>query len=297
MFRRVRGALLAAVVVLGVAGLGGDFAVHVATRIAVFGIAAIGLDLVVGWCGQVSLGHAAFMGLGAYTHALCLQADLPAPVGLLAAVGVGGLFGVGLGLPALRLFGPYLAVASLAFGALCEQIWVRAELTGGRMGLPVAGWGLPFGERGQLVLYALIAGLVAIFAHRVLRGPRGQALLALRDAPAAAPALGVDPVRTRVTAFAASAALTGLAGGLSVGLTDTLHPDQFSLSTSLELLVMVVVGGAASVRGALLGAAGLSILLATLGGLGALQTAALGALLLLTVLAAPRGLGRWVPAP
>ncbi len=277
-----------------VALFGGDFAIYVATRICIFAIAAIGLDLISGWTGRISLGHAAFMGLGAYTQVLALGADLPLPLTLAGAVLVAALFGVVLSLATLRLLGPYFAVATLAFQVIITQGLISAApITGGHMGLSV-----PSHDAGRLALYGCftLAAVVATGAQYLLKGGCGRALVALRDQPQAAQASGIDLGRTQVAVLAASAGLCGLAGALLSGLSDSIHPEQFAFMTSLELLIMVVLGGSGSVRGAVLGALLIGLLNATLGQFAELQGALLGGLLLLSVLFMPRGLIRLRPA-
>jgi len=290
-----RGLGLAAALGLAVLLFGSDYAVHVASRICVFAIAAIGLDLVSGWLGQISLGHAAFMGIGAYVEVIAMRWGLPSVfallAGLVAASGAGAL----LALPATRLFGPHIAIATLGFQVGIEQLWARSTgLSGGRMGLPteLVQQALPLPQRGLFVLCWVACVAVALCVHWGLNAGAARDLVALRDEPVAAEAAGLSPLRTRALTYAASGLICGLAGTLFVGLTDSLHPEQFGLSTSLELLVMVMVGGAASVRGAVLGAGLVVLLGALLGSLAELQTAAIGGLLLVTLLFWPQGLSR-----
>lgn len=286
------GLVLATCAVLVVVGLGGDYAVHVATRICAFGTAAIALDLSVGWLGRISLGHAAFLGLGAFGYAISARAGLPAPLALIAAVGLAGLAGLLLGIPALRLSGPSFAAASLAFGVAVEQLLLRSPLTGGRVGLPTSDLAPWLRGRVGLVMCFSALAVALRLSKRLLQARPGHVLRAVRDEPTAAMALGIDVRRARLGAFALSGGLAGLAGVLCIGLTDSLHGSQFNTSTSLELLVMVVVGGAGSITGAALGAALVVTLGAALGGLGGAQAAVFGAFLLVAALLRPQGLVR-----
>lgn len=278
-----------AVVVALVALFGGDFSVYLATRLCIFAIAAVGLHLITGWTGRVSLGHAAFIGLGAYAHVLVLRADLPLMMALTAAGTLAAGFGGLLALATLRLLGPYFAVATLAFQIIVYQGLVSAtELTAGHMGLSVPRVG-PQGTTQLLACFLLAVGVAATTQY-FLRGSAGRQLLALRDQPQAAEACGVNLVRVRILVFVVSAGLCGLAGGLLSGLSDSIHPDQFSVMTSLEVLIMVVVGGGTTVRGAILGTIVVGVLSATLGQFAELHSALLGAALLLSVYLMPKGL-------
>lgn len=294
-----RALLICAALGLAVLASGGPYAVHVASRGCVLALAALGLHLVVGRLGQISLGHAALLGVGAYTGVQLLSWGLPSPVAGLAAVALTAAVGAVLARFAGHLVGPRIAVATLAFQVICEQVFMHGgPITGGHMGRPAPSPQDVFhlGDRAYFVI-CLLSLLLCLWATRAwLRRGIGPRLVALRDEPQAAEAVGIDPVRTRMQAYAVSAGLCGLAGALGVGLTDSLHPGQFTLSTSLELLVMVVVGGAKSLYGPLLGAALLVTMSAQLGAFAGQQSALMGALLIIAVLLFPKGLvGRWSP--
>lgn len=234
--------------------------------------------------GQVSLGHAAFLAVGAYVYALLAALGTPALLALPMAAGAAGLLGLGAGQVALRLRGATGALATLGLLVAVEQLLTHGgPLTGGAMGRPVpATHALPF---------ALAAALgVGLALRRLDAGPVGLAWAALRDAPRAAAAAAVPAARLRVLTLAAGAAITGLAGGLMAAHLRLVHPGQFSMGTSLELLVMVVVGGAGRVRGPLLGAAGVVGLEAALASHPLAVRALLGAALLAAALLAPHGL-------
>lgn len=276
----------------------------------IYAIAGIGLMLLVGYTGLVSLGHAAFLAIGAYTHAYLLSKGLPLPISLIAA----GLFtaavGAIVGLPAMRMTGIYLAIATLAFAVIVEQVIAHWEsVTGGYRGMPVQDGGIiginlsdgrPF---YYLCLLITMAGLLA--ALNILRGPTGRAMIAVRDSEISARSMGIDLARTKSVAFALSAGFTGLAGGLFAHKLGYLAPDAFTLLTSIQLLLMVVVGGLGSMHGVFFGAIfigllpqGIAIMRDTLppaiGQLPGLEPGMFGVILVLFLIFEPQGIyGRW----
>jgi branched-chain amino acid transport system permease protein len=304
LFEGPRSRALAIAFVLAVALFGtlfaGGFLLFVLTNLALFVIAVLGLNLLVGYTGQISLGHAAFLAIGAYTHVILYTQGAPLPLSVLAGTLVAGLCGFLLGIPALRLEGPYLAIATLGFQVAVDQILGRWEsLTGGRMGLGVPAPEL-FGVRlTDLRAYFLLcfatSVLVLVGVYNLTRSRVGRAFVAIRDNDIAAQAVGVDLVRTKTLAFALSAAITGLAGTLYAHLFDRINPSNFTLLLSIELLVMVVVGGLASVLGSVLGAALLVLLPHAMADLRDYQSIVVGAILIAVLLFEPMGLrGRWL---
>ncbi len=228
-------------------------------QVFIYGIAGIGLMLLVGYTGLVSLGHAAFLAIGAYCHAWLLGHGLPFPAALFVATlftaGIGGMVGI----PALRMTGIYLAVATLAFAVIVEQVLVRWEtVTGGYRGMPVPkadlfGWNLAAPAAFYFVCLGLLVAAMLI-ALNLLRSPSGRAMTAVRDSETSAASMGIHINRTKSLAFAISAGFTGLAGGLFAHRIGFLAPDAFTLLTSIQLLLMVVVGGLGSLHGVVYGA-------------------------------------------
>ena len=225
---------------------------------AVFVIVGLGMNVLVGYTGQVSLGHAGFLAIGAYTMVLLMtRLAVPFPIALVMAGGVSAFFGFLLGLPALRLAGPYLAIATLGFGLAVTQIIGHSALFGGHMGLvvPDAMVG-PFPLSGDVSKYYVIVGITFVLAlgvrnlsvTRVVRAFR-----AIRDSEIAAATMGVDVAYYKTLSFAVSAALTGVAGGLLALMTGFISPGVFTFTLSLMFLAMVVFGGLSSITGAVLG--------------------------------------------
>jgi branched-chain amino acid transport system permease protein len=274
-------------------------------------IASLGLMLLTGYTGQVSLGHAAFMAVGAYAQAVLLTRGVPLPLALAAAgllsAGVGAL----LGLPAIRVSGLYLAMVTLAFSVLVTHVaghW--ASVTGGFTGLAVPApevAGLSLGT--PVAFYFLCLGVLVVVLVLLLnltRSSLGRSLVGVRDSEAASYALGLPVRRIKVLAFAGSAGITGLAGALLAHHLQYLTPDAFTLLLSMELVLMVVIGGLGSLRGAVLGALLIGLLPAFISRIKpllpdsvakqfGLETFVFGLVLALFVLFEPMGLnGRWL---
>lgn len=227
---------------------------------AVTAIAAMGLNLTLGYAGQVSMAQGAFVGIGAYTTALLVLADVPYPVAFAAAGALCFAIGWLLGYPALRVQHHYLAFVTLAFTTLVYLVLRNEQwLTNGVYGIsgiprPVL-FGVSFAKASSYY-YLCLAMLGVFFAakYAMIRSPWGRAFLVLRENPLRAQSLGVDTRRYTLLAFAIGSAIGGLAGGLFAGLVQFLEPNSFSLGYSLSLLLMVIVGGAGYLGGPLLGA-------------------------------------------
>jgi branched-chain amino acid transport system permease protein len=232
----------------------------------IYGLGGVSLMVLAGYTGLVSLGHAAFLGIGAYAHVYFVQ-DLGLPwliaVALAAAVTAGA--GVLVGLPALRMTGVYLSIATLAFALIIQEVLTRWErVTHGLKGRPVDKpviFGVSFAHDAAfyfLCLAALIGGLW--LTSNLLRAPTGRAWVAIRDSEIAAQSMGVNRARYKTLAFAYSAALMGVAGALFAHKVGFLAPDIFSVLLSIQFLLMVVVGGLGSLHGAVFGAAFVALL-------------------------------------
>jgi branched-chain amino acid transport system permease protein len=230
------------------------------SMVFIYGLCGLSLMVLAGYTGLVSLGHAAFLGIGAYAHVYFVQ-DLGLPwvaaVALAAALSAGA--GVLVGLPALRMTGVYLTIATLAFALIIQEAFSRWEhVTHGLKGRPVDKpviFGVSFASDTAfyfLCLAILIAGLW--LTANILRAPTGRAWVAIRDSEIAAQSMGVHLARYKTMAFAYSAALMGAAGALFAHKIGFLAPDIFSVLLSIQFLLMVVVGGLGSLHGALYGA-------------------------------------------
>jgi branched-chain amino acid transport system permease protein len=245
--------LLAAPLVLG------EFYIGELSQVFILAVAGIGLMLLTGFTGLVSLGHAAFMAIGAYTNTYLISRGVPflvaLPVAGLAALVAGALVAI----PANRMTGIYLAIATLAFAQIVEQVVVRWEsVTRGFQGLPVPPpdlFGYPLARAWEFYYLCLaVVVLVALAAINLTRSPTGRAMVAIRDSEISAQSLGVNLVRYKTIAFALSAFITGLGGALFAHKLKFISPDAFNIILSIQLLLMVVVGGLGSIHGAIYGA-------------------------------------------
>ncbi len=257
----VNGAELAAFILLACIPLAvsNSFALGLLTLLAIYGILLIGLDVSVGYLGQVNLGHAAFLGLGAYAAGLCVSvfhfSMMPA---LLAAFSTALLFGGLLAFPALRLEGPQFALATLSFSALTATALGELEsITNGALGLQVDRpplFGTVFGAQGFFWLCLALLALTWMGMKNLLSSHWGRAFEALRDSPIATDAMGVGVFRYKVAAFALGSGLGGLAGGLYAFNFQFLQPNSFAYDLMVILLLGVVLGGRKSLWGAFVGA-------------------------------------------
>jgi ABC-type branched-subunit amino acid transport system ATPase component/ABC-type branched-subunit amino acid transport system permease subunit len=233
--------------------------IHLVETIMIYAIVLFGLDIVVGYTGQVSLGHAGLFGIGAYTAGV-LVTKLGAPLlaSLLAAIGVTALFGALLALPALRVTGPYLAMVTLAFGTIIQiLINEMTFLTEGPLGIkltkpPLFGHRLDEREFFWLVLALMLASLVVV--HRILRSHLGRAFQALRGSPVASDCMGVSVYFYKVYAFVVSAGLAGMAGALYAYSEEYISPNTYNFELTVLFLLAIIMGGRKSRIGALLGA-------------------------------------------
>jgi branched-chain amino acid transport system permease protein len=226
----------------------------------IYGLCGLSLMVLAGYTGLVSLGHAAFLGIGAYAHVYFFQdLHLPWIVAMTLAAVLSAAVGVVVGVPALRMTGVYLTIATLAFALIIQEVFAQWDkVTGGLKGKPVDKpviFGVSFGTAESfyfLCLAALIGGLW--LTANLLRSPTGRAWVAIRDSQIAAQSMGVHLAKYKTMAFAYSAGLMGVAGALFAHKIGFLAPDIFSVLLSIQFLLMVVVGGLGSLHGAVYGA-------------------------------------------
>ena len=212
---------------------------------------AVSLSLVVGFLGELSLGHAAFLSIGAYAGALVLKLELPIWIGLPAALLVGGaaagILGVIIGMPVLRLRGDYLAIVTLGFGEIIKSVFnAMTPITGGAKGLSQIP--LVTTYRNFTPVYILTVLTILVVAHLV-NSRHGRAVCAIRDNYIAAEAVGIPVSRYKILAFVVAAVLAGMAGVVYAGNIGILKPTNFDYNTSIEILVMVVLGGMGNIGG------------------------------------------------
>jgi branched-chain amino acid transport system permease protein len=237
----------------------GDYALYVTNLIAINCIVAIGLNILVGYTGQISLGHAGFFAIGAYTCVLLMiKAGFPFLVALPLAGFVCSAFGFILGLPSLRLEGPYLAIATLGFGMTVTQIISHSEFTGGHMGIHAPKMSIgPFVADTSISQYAVIVAtcvVLAVAAVNLMKTRVGRAFVAIRDSEIAAQAMGINISWFKTLSFAVSAFYTGIGGALMAFALEHVSAGSFNLILSITFLAMIIVGGLGSIMGSVMGA-------------------------------------------
>jgi branched-chain amino acid transport system permease protein len=299
---RAGGAVLAALALLTLPfWLTSPYYVHVTIMAGIFTILALSLNLLLGYTGQLSLGHAAFFGIGAYTSALlALKLEWPFWIGLPAAALAAGLAGWAIGRLALKVRGAYFVLVTISFAGVISLVSVNwMELTNGPLGLPGVPApelaGLSFRTKSAYYYLVLLAAAVAyLVCHRLVHSRLGRAFLALRENEALAESVGVDPVRTLVLAAVVSAALAGVAGSLYAHYTRFVSPEVFLFSYTVTMVIMVVAGGKGTLLGPVVGALLFTVLPEALREAMAWQwqMLAYGVLLVVLVYFLPRGIVR-----
>ena len=234
--------------------------VHMIERILIYSILLFGLDIVVGYTGQVSLGHAGLFGIGAYTAGiLFFKLHLPFVLTVPLSIAVTAAFGGLLALPALKVIGPYLAMVTLAFGTIIQiLINEMSFLTEGPVGIKLTKPSLGsyvVTEREYFWIVAALMLIALLVAHRTLKSHLGRAFEALRDSPIACDCMGVSVYRYKVYAFVISAGFAGLAGNLYAYSEQYISPNTYVIELSILFLLAVIMGGRKSRIGSILGAA------------------------------------------
>jgi branched-chain amino acid transport system permease protein len=275
---------------------GNEYFISILIFLGINGIITMGLSLLMGYAGQISLGHAGFFGLGAYSSGiLTTQYSIHPLAAFLAGIFLSAIIAFLVGKPTLRLKGHYMAVATLGFGEILFIVFNElSPLTGGPSGLS----GIPiltfmgYSLEGARYLY-LVWGfviLLLLFSLNVINSRVGRALRAVHGSEIAANAMGVDASRYKVQVFVLSAVYASIAGSLYAHFVTFISPSSFSLMFSILLLMMVVVGGAETIWGALLGATVLTLLPEYLRGLEDFEVLAYGGILMVVLLFMPQGI-------
>jgi ABC-type branched-subunit amino acid transport system ATPase component/ABC-type branched-subunit amino acid transport system permease subunit len=262
--------------------------------VALTAIVGVGLNVLLGLSGQVSLGHVGFYAIGAYVSAILMTKGVSFWLALPLASMLAGLIGALLALPALRVAGPYLAMITIAFAFIVQHGTIEwKSLTGGQNGLmafapPTLFW-RPFAERETAILSVLLAAAALVLFRLLSQSPWGRAMVAVRDSETAARSIGLNPVTIKTASFAISAAFAGLAGAVYSPLMMFVAPDSFPFSQSILFLLAVIVGGAGSLFGPVVGAAITVLLPELLSSLAEYRLLFVGALLLSVLWIAPEG--------
>jgi branched-chain amino acid transport system permease protein len=289
----------------------GEFYIGELGAVYIFAIAGVGLMLLVGYTGLISLGHAAFLGIGAYVNAVLLSHNVPFLVTLPAAGLFTALCGAAIGRPTLRMSGLYLAIATLAFGSIVGTVFQKWDsVTGGFDGFAVPTpyvFGIAIeGATGIYYVSLVVLVFVLFVSANLLRSPAGRAMVAIRDSEVSAQSMGIHLARYKTLVFAISAGMTGLAGALFAHYVRFLAPDAFDVLLSVQFVTIVFVGGLGSLRGAILGAMFVRLLPQLIaivrddlpfgiGRLPGLEPSLFGLVLVLVILFQPGGLnGMWL---
>jgi branched-chain amino acid transport system permease protein len=247
-----------------------NYYIYMANYMAINVLVTVGLNILVGYTGQISLGHAGFFAIGAFTTVLFMsKASIPFLIALIGGGILSAIFGFILGLPALRLEGPYLAIATLGFGMAITQLIGRWEFFGGRMGIqapPLKLLGLYSisSDRGLYFIIVTITFLLTLAARNLMKTKVGRAFIAIRDSDIAAETLGVNLTYYKTLAFSISAFYTGIAGGLMAFMLGFINPSSFNFILSIYFLAFVIVGGVGTIFGSIMGGVVMTWLILTL---------------------------------
>ena len=274
---------------------GDQYQLHLAALIAVYWILIAGLNLVVGFTGQLSIGHVGLLSIGSYTFAILAgKMGFDPTISVFVSGLLGGLCGLALGLPSLRLPGFYFAMATLAFSMIVNEIVLaQVDLTGGGIGLPGPMFPKPFDSPiGFYYLVTAIALFVTWLTWNIARRMWGRAFISIRDNPVAAQAVGVPVFKAKLLAFVFSGITAGVSGAVFASLQSYITPDTFVFELSMFFFVCIIIGGRGSIIGPFLGTVVLTALPELVSPLAKLGNFFYGLLLLVVVLVVPEGIGR-----
>jgi len=300
------GVAVLVVLELTLRGVVGPYNYQILGLIGINIILAVSLNLINGYTGQFSIGHAGFYAVGAYTCAAvvvyggeAIRGALPffpalaqdavlLFLGLGAAAVVTAVAGLAVGIPSLRLRGDYLAIVTLGFGEIIRVVVLNVDSIGGARGFA----GIP--QLANFFWIYLFVLVTIVVIHNLVHSGFGRAFVSIRDDEIAAEAMGVDTTRYKILSFVISSMFAGIAGGLFGHFTMYLHPNSFTFLASFYVIIMIVVGGLGSIEGAILGAILVTAGLEVLRGLGPFRLVTFAALLVLVMIYRPRGiLGSW----
>lgn len=288
--------LLAIVLVILPFAMPNDFFFDLAIRVMLNVAVVIGMNLLIGYAGQISLGHAGFFGIGAYASAiLCGRYGWPSLFALIAGTAFAGAAALLIARPILRLRGHYLAMATLGLVIILNiGLITETELTDGPDGIsvpPLEAFGKTVSDvHSWYVIVAVFVFVVILGTRNLVESPAGRAMQAIKGSETAARTSGVDVTRFKVRIFMASAMLTSIAGSLLAHYIGFITPDISSVSTSIEFLTMVVVGGMASIYGSVIGALFLTLLPQALSSFAEWQTVIYGVVLVIFMIFLPKGI-------
>ena len=295
--KKLLATILAIIVLLVLPIFLGKYSIFLLSMLAVYALVSIGLNILMGFTGQIAAGHAGFLAIGAYFTAIIGTSLewMPCILVLLLAGIFTGIIGFLLGIPILRLKGFYIAMATLAFGVVVSEVILQwSSLTGGDDGfsVPTATIGGFAFDTDYKLFYLIITVTIVltVLAKNLVNGYIGRAFLALRESEVAAQTIGIDLAKYKTIAFAISAFYTGVAGGLFAYLITYLSPDAFTIELSVDFIAMIVIGGMGSILGSIIGAVILTGMQQILSGLLDLQILIFGISLIVFMIFMPKGI-------
>ena len=276
---------------------GQPYVLRTSIIVLLYVVLALSLNFVLGFAGQLSMGHAAFYAIGAYTTALLtVNLKISFWIALVLSAAIAGIFGLLLGIPTLRLKGDYLAITTIGFGEILRLVLINwTSFTRGPAGIP----GIPSPKIFGLVINNNIGYFYLIFAlaiftvfisYRLLNSRLGRGLIAVRDDEIAAESMGINSTFLKILAFVLGAAIAGMAGSFFSTFVHYVNPDNFAYMESVVILTMVVLGGVGSIPGVILGAAVLAIIPEALRDIATYRYAIYGILLVLMMIIRPQGM-------
>lgn len=277
--------------------VGQPYILRTSIIVLLYVVLALSLNFVLGFAGQLSMGHAAFYAVGAYTTALLtVNLKISFWVALVISTVVAGIFGLLLGIPTLRLKGDYLAITTIGFGEILRLVLINwTSFTRGPAGIPAIPSPKIFGvvinsNIGYFYLILVLAGFTIFISYRLLDSRLGRGLIAVRDDEIAAESMGINSTYLKILAFVLGAAIAGMAGSFFSTFVHYVNPDNFTYMESVVILTMVVLGGVGSIPGVILGAAVLAILPEVLRDIATYRYAIYGILLVLMMIIRPQGM-------
>lgn len=270
---------------LTVAGIIDSYTFMNIAPLAINIILAVSLNLITGITGQFSLGHAAFMAVGAYTSAiLTSNFGMPFIVGIIGAALIAAVAGVLIGIPTLRLKGDYLAIATLGFGEIIKTLLLNNEYVGGASGFNY----IPLYTNWTWLFLMVVLTIVVI--SNFIKSKSGRACIAIREDEIAAEAMGINTTFYKVIAFAIGALFAGIAGALYGGYLSFITPESFGFMKSIDILVIVVFGGMGSITGSIVGAIAISFISIALQGIPELRMVIYSVILFIIMVYRPQGI-------
>lgn len=272
--------------------------IHIAIMMALHVLLALALNIVTGYCGQLSVGHAAFYGIGGYVSALfALNLGVPFWVTFFLAAIISALFGLLLGLPTLRLKGAYLVIATIGFGEIVRLIllnWI--DLTRGPMGItgiqaPEPLFGIEFvSKTSYYYLLIVIIAITLLLMYKIVHSRTGRAWIAIREDQIAAEVMGIHLAKYKLIAFVISAFVAGYTGALYAHYVKFISPDSYVLAESISMVIMVLIGGMGTLIGPIIGGMGITYLLEVLREIGEWRMVIYGLLLFFGAIYLPKGI-------